>query len=321
MSQETRFTVPSFPQSWYLVCRAADVPPGRVLSRELFGKPIVIFRGQDRNKAAIYALSAHCAHMGTHLGKGIVVEDRLRCPLHHWEYNGKGTCCHIPGVDTIPKQACQVAYPVVEHYGGVFIFNGPIPLFPPPSFSTVSKNELRLGHGQPVHLRCPWFALAANGFDMQHLQTVHARALREPPSIKTQDQYRLQLCYVSRVTGDAISDRIMRWLSRDRIKVTITCWGGSVITVESDLDRTRSMLLLSLLPVESGTEVIPIFGVRRTGITAMDNFRVAVARWLFSKFLQRDMAILEGMNFFPNLTAEDKMIRVYLEFLSNLPSK
>jgi hypothetical protein len=81
------------------------------------------------------------------------------------------------------------------------------------------------------------------------------------------------------------------------------------------------MLLLSLLPVESGTEVIPIFGVRRTGITAMDNFRVAVARWLFSKFLQRDMAILEGMNFFPNLTAEDKMIRVYLEFLSNLPSK
>jgi len=319
ISLEPDILVPTSPQSWYFICRSVDVPPGVVISRELLGKPIVIFRSKVRNQN-IYALSAHCTHMGTHLGQGTVAGDHLRCPLHHWEYDGQGICRHIPQMSTLPEYARQIAYPVVEHYGAIFIFNGPEPLFSPPSFSTIPESELGLGHGRPVRLRSPWFALAANGFDMQHLQTVHARALHEPPSVRQLDQYRLQLRYVSRVIGHSAADRVMRWLSDDHIEVTITCWGGSVVTVESDLGRTQSALLLSLMPTESGTEVMPIVAVRKTKFLPLDAVRIVGARWLFSKFLQRDMIILEGIRFQPHITSLDESMRHYLEFLGNLPS-
>jgi hypothetical protein len=258
--------------------------------------------------------------MGTHLGKGDVIGNHLRCPLHHWEYDGQGICRRIPGADVIPGYARQRAYPVVERYGGVFIFNGPEPLFSPPAFTTAAEDELWTVQGRPIHVRSPWYALAANGFDMQHLGAVHGRALREPPALELLDRYHLQLRYVSRVTGRALADRVMKWLSRDRIAGTVTCWGGGVITVESDLGRVRSMLLLNFMPVSAGTEITPIFAVRRSGVSVLDALRIMVASWLFYQFLDRDLAIMEGIDFCPRLTPADDIIRGYLEFLASLPA-
>ena len=318
VSHGSEYSVPLQVQSWYLVCRSADVRPGTVLTREFLGRPIVIFRGQS---GTVHALAAHCAHMGAHLGRGTVVGDHLRCPLHHWQYDGQGVCRHAPGMAAAPLNVRQFAYPVAERYGGVFLFNGPAPLFPPPAFRSVAETELRVGHGRPVRLRCPWFAVAANGFDLQHLETVHHRVLREPPSVELLDPYRLQFRYVSRVVGHSLADRTVRWLSRDRVVVTVICWGGSVMTVESTLGRARSTLLLSLMPVPGGTEVIPIVGVRRGRAAVADALRGLVSRWLFLTFLRHDVAILNDMHFAPRLPLQgNEPLQRYLEFLDGLPS-
>src|SRR5262249_26399157 len=105
------FRAPACVQSWYLACRSAELRPGKVLSCDLAGTLVVVFRGRS---GAIHALSAHCAHMGTHLGKAEVVGDCLRCPLHFWEYDGEGRCRRIPGREAIPAGARQRAYPVEE---------------------------------------------------------------------------------------------------------------------------------------------------------------------------------------------------------------
>jgi phenylpropionate dioxygenase-like ring-hydroxylating dioxygenase large terminal subunit len=311
------FPHPSQVQTWFLLCRSAELRPGAVLSRDFLGRPIVLFRGKS---GAACALSAHCSHMGTHLGRGIVVGDHLRCPLHHWEYDGQGVCRRIPATDRIPERACQASFPVAERYGGIFVFNGPEALFPAPSFSTVPEGEIRTGHGRRVRIPCPWYAVPANAFDMQHLQTVHLRALRDTPRVERVDRHRICLHYVSRVTGHSLTDRTMRRLSRDRISVRITCYGGSVLTVESDLGRAKSALLLGFMPVDGGTQITPVVGVRKTGTGLVDHLRVRMALWLYFGFLRRDVAIMDGMRFRPRLVLPpDEALRQYLEFLADLP--
>ena len=310
--------LPSQVQSWFLVCRSGDVPRGRVLSLDFLGRPTVLFRGES---GGVSALSAHCSHLGTHLGAGTVVGDRLRCPLHHWEYDGEGVCRRIPVTEQIPGSACQASFPVVERYGCVFVFNGAAALHPPPTFGADAEGSLRTAVARPVRLRCPWYVVQANAFDMQHLQTVHERALREAPVVQVLDGNRLRLRYVSRVTGHTAVDRTMRWLARDCIRISITCWGGSILTIESDLGRARSSLLLGFLPTEEGTRVTPVFGMRRTGLAPADALRVSLARWLYSGFLERDISLLDGTRFRPHLLLPyDASLRQYLDFIASLPT-
>jgi aminopyrrolnitrin oxygenase len=313
---KSAFSIPSEFPSWYLACRSADLRPGTVLSREFLGRPVAIFRGKG---GTVHALSAHCSHMGAHLGQGEVVGDCLRCPLHHWEYDGAGLCRRIPGGEGIPEGARQLAYPVAERYGGVFLFNGPEPLFPPPSF-TAPDGELAMAHGRTVLLKCPLTVLTANAFDMRHLETLHQRTLRETPAVERLDRWRLRLRFVARVTGRAAVDRVIRRISGDRVEVTITCWGGSLVTVENNLGRVRSVLLLSPFPVAEGIEVRPIYGVPRSGVHPLDAAKVAAARWLFDGFLGRDIGVLDGMQFRPRLALPgDAALERFLEYLNDLP--
>jgi aminopyrrolnitrin oxygenase len=313
--------LPAGLRSWYLLARSEELRRGQVLTRRLPGEEIVLFRGEGGEARA---LSAHCSHMGAHLGKGTVVGERLRCPLHHREYDGQGVCRRIPVTDAIPERACQATYPAVERYGGLFVFNGREVSAPAPSFAPsfgAGDERLRTIHGRSVRLACPWYAVAANAFDIQHLEAVHGRALRETPELEELPGGRMRLRYVSRVTGTGLTDRTMRRLSGDRIRVAITCWGGSILTVESDLGRARSALLLSLCPDGEATVVTPIFAVRRVGVPAVDAARAAAARWLYSGFLYRDVAILDGMRFRLALTLpEDAVLARFLAYLTRLPS-
>src|SRR5438067_11872196 len=121
LSHGGEFSVPARVQSWYPVCRSAELRPGAILTRDFLGRSIVVFRTRS---GAVHALAAHCWHMGTHLGRGTVEGERIRCPLHHWESDGRGVCRRAPGLPGPPGYARQLAYPAAERYGAIFLFNG-----------------------------------------------------------------------------------------------------------------------------------------------------------------------------------------------------
>jgi phenylpropionate dioxygenase-like ring-hydroxylating dioxygenase large terminal subunit len=302
-----------------MLCRSADIPPGAVIAKELVGHPIVLFR---THAGKLHALDAHCTHMGTHLGSGNVVGDCLRCPLHHWRYDGTGQCQGAkPGVG-------QRAWPVVEKYGGVMVFYGTVPLFDPPGFDGLPEEELCTRVGRSVTIQCAWMGISSNAFDMRHLDAVHQRALRETPTVELLDPYRLRLKYVSRVTGHGLPDRVMKWLSDDHIRVCITSWGGTGFTVESRVGRQTSMLLLSLMPTrlqtrEGGGEVniLPLFVRRRKGVPFINWIGIRMASWLFTRFLEKDIAMMRGMRYrAPAVMGPDEEpLRSYLRFIEQLP--
>jgi hypothetical protein len=154
---------------------------------------------------------------------------------------------------------------------------------------------------------------------MQHLTSVHGRALRREPEIEHLDSYRLRMRSSLRVTGLSLEDRAIRWLSGDDVRLTATCFGGTIVAVESDLGRTRSLLFLCLRPVPEGVEVVPVFGVHRSVLPAWDALRVRLARLLFTAFIRRDV-FMDDMQFQPGAGGPpDRVFSEFLEYLQQLP--
>jgi aminopyrrolnitrin oxygenase len=315
----TDWHLPERLQAWYRVCSARDLPAGKVLRWDLPGRSFVLWRG--RQDGEVHAADAHCAHMGTHLGFGEVVGDALRCPLHHWEWGGDGACRNIPGADSDARPASvrQRMFPVAEVQGSVFLFHGAVPCYAPPEIGTAGGTApARALAGAPVRLRCPWAAVACNGFDMQHMRTVHGRALRGAPVLERLDPYRLRMRLEARVTGWSLEDRVIQWISRDHVRLTVTCYGGTAVAVESDLGRTRSALLLCLKPLENGVEITPIFAVFPGPFA---DLRVHAARLLYSGFIRKDVAFMDDMRFHPSAAGPaDPVLHTFLEFLRELPA-
>ncbi|ATB48172.1 Rieske 2Fe-2S domain-containing protein [Corallococcus macrosporus] len=301
---QVRFSELGRLRAWHVVGPSRALRPGQVLHWSTGARELVLFRGRS---GGVHALAAHCPHMGAHLGGGTVVGDSLQCPLHHWRFDGRGAC---------PGKTAQRAFPVVERYGAILVFNGPVVLFPPPEVGT---GDMRWGTSAPFTVQCDWLPVVANAFDLEHLRTVHHRELRDAPVVERPDPFTLRVRYTSRVTGRGLSDRVMKSLSGNHIGVTLTLHGGTLLSVESDLGRTRSALLAGLHPTRDGVSVRLAYAARRSRLPGVDWLALQVSRWLFTSFLRRDLSVLDGMRFNMAGAAEDPVLRQVLDFTASLP--
>jgi len=281
--------LPRAPQAWYHVCRAVDLAPGKVVSWDLFDLPLVVYRGAS---GRVVAMDARCPHMGAHLKHGQVRGDDLTCALHHWTCEARGRCVAPDGGGRLRTSV----YPVVERYGSVFVFAGPEPRFELPSIDRDDDRGLRIVAGRSRFVRTSWASIAANAFDVGHMDAVHKRAMREEPDLALVGADCLEMRYVSRVTGNGVSDRIMRWISKDHVRATITCWGGTLIGVRSEAGAVVSRLLLCLTPTPRGVEIMPLFAGPAGRHSIADLAVLHAGRWLFTVFLKRDLVPLDGMD-------------------------
>jgi phenylpropionate dioxygenase-like ring-hydroxylating dioxygenase large terminal subunit len=104
------------PYGWYGIGFTGDLAIGDVKPLKYFGQDIVLYRGED---GVARVSEAFCPHLGAHLGHGgEVVGDNIRCPFHHWQFDGEGKVDSIPYAKNIPPKAagkqCLYQYPVVE---------------------------------------------------------------------------------------------------------------------------------------------------------------------------------------------------------------
>ena len=308
-----RLPGPVRPRSWYLVGPSASLRRGQARGVTLGGREVVVFRSET---GQVHALGAHCPHLGAHLKHGTVQGELLRCPLHHWSFDGGGRCRAAPGRSDVSELPGPRAFPVEERFGGVLVFNGPTPLFAPPD---LGGPEHVWNMGPPVTVRCPWLPLAANSFDLEHLRTVHHRELWDTPTVEQPDPFTLRLRYTSRVIGTGASDRWMKVLSGNRIRVTLTMHGGTLMSVQSDLGRAQGLLLAALSPVPEGVSVRLAVAARRSRLPGTAAVALGVSRWLYTSFLRRDLSVLDGMRFNVGTATADPVMRQLLDFAVGLP--
>lgn len=305
---------PRAPQGWAILCASAGLRPGAVRRAHLLGQPVAVFRTRDGRAAA---LGAFCPHMGAHLGGGRVTDAGLACPLHGWTFDAEGTCrVGAEGAAAcVPRMAAS--FPVEERHGAVFAFHGRAATHPLPDV----PDGLTAHVGRPVSIEAPWEVVSANGFDAQHLFTVHARALREPPAFGPGPAPgTFVLRYLARVTGTRLSDRVVKRATNDRVDVTTTAYGGTLFLTESRVGRRTNRLLVSIVPSPDGqrTVVTPVFLVEGTGPVA--RLGVRAAGWGFTAFLSPDVEALRGIRFrAPRPSPADEAFLAYLAYLRALP--
>jgi phenylpropionate dioxygenase-like ring-hydroxylating dioxygenase large terminal subunit len=108
---------------WYIAADAKQVG-SKPLARQILGEPLVLFR-DEQGLASV--LADICPHRNVQLSGGKVINGRLQCPYHGWEFDGQGQCRHIPslcGDGAIPASAKTARYPVVEQDGYVWVWVG-----------------------------------------------------------------------------------------------------------------------------------------------------------------------------------------------------
>lgn len=162
---------------WYPICSAAELEKTNPLRVIIMGMRLVAFR-DDSGQASV--LADTCVHRGGSLSKGKIVDSRIACPYHGWQFDGQGRCQHVPSLEgrgKIPARAKVDAYPVRELYGIVFAFLGDLPEAERPELFEIAEwgqPEWRASSLNIIELDAYFERSIENGLDPVHNEFVHA---------------------------------------------------------------------------------------------------------------------------------------------------
>lgn len=159
-----------YPDGWFAVAFADELPPGRMLRRRFMGEDLVVYRTRS---GVLRVVEPYCPHLGAHLGYGGWVEgEEIVCPFHHYAFETGGACVRT-GYGTRPPIARLVQREVREINGAILVWHhasGAPPAWEVPAQSTegfpppfrhmativdhpqdVVENAIDTGHIGPVH--------------------------------------------------------------------------------------------------------------------------------------------------------------------------
>ena len=165
------------PNGWFQVAYGDELAAGEVKALHYFDRELVLFRTED---GAAHVFDAYCPHLGAHLGKGGTVDgNRLRCPFHHWAFDGDGRCADVPYAKRIPPKASVHSWPLQERDGLIMVWmhkDGEPPSFQLPEIPEYASDEWT------DYIRRDWVVknhaqeLAENTVDPAHFKYVHKTA-------------------------------------------------------------------------------------------------------------------------------------------------
>jgi nitrite reductase/ring-hydroxylating ferredoxin subunit len=300
----------SWPAAWYPFCATDDLRAGP-LSRDMLGRRLVAYRTESGRLAL---LDARCSHQGADLGRGCINGENIRCPFHDWQYRPDGVCVEVSGQTEIPSFARQASYPVAARSGSVFPFNGARPLFPLPPLSEDDSRNSMIGKPWRFTVDCPWYLVAGQAFDSQRLKSIDGYALQDSPVVDEPSPFALRVQYTLRSTGES---GWLRRLTAATIEVSVTNWGGPLLSVQARFQRVTSQMLIAIRPLEGA----------RSSITVMMGTQPIwpLAHWLrhrlARRFLSREIAHLAGMRYRPETLIEsDGLLIDFFRWAAALPA-
>jgi nitrite reductase/ring-hydroxylating ferredoxin subunit len=108
--------------AWHPVARSADVRPGaNIVAGFVQGQELALWRSAD---GAAQAWENRCPHRSVRFTLGQVVENRLSCAYHGWQYAaGSGQCMRIPAHPDMPppRSLCAKVFSAVDAAGMLWV--------------------------------------------------------------------------------------------------------------------------------------------------------------------------------------------------------
>ncbi|MDH6168004.1 nitrite reductase/ring-hydroxylating ferredoxin subunit [Variovorax boronicumulans] len=107
---------------WHPVAPSADLRPGaNIVAGFAEGQELALWRSAD---GAAQAWENRCPHRSVRFTLGHVIEDRLACAYHGWQYAaGNGQCVSIPAHPAMqaPRNVCAKVFGAVDAGGMLWV--------------------------------------------------------------------------------------------------------------------------------------------------------------------------------------------------------
>ncbi|KAM0849121.1 hypothetical protein ACQ4PT_053923 [Festuca glaucescens] len=164
-------------EEWYPLYLTKEVPDDAALPLTVYDRQLVLYRDAD---GVLRCHEDRCPHRLAKLSEGQLVDGKLECLYHGWQFDGQGKCVKIPQLPDgakIPRNACARNYEVRDSQGVVWVWMSPsnppdakkLPFFEPysrPGFTDLSTvHELPYDHS----------ILLENLMDPAHVPISHDR--------------------------------------------------------------------------------------------------------------------------------------------------
>lgn len=160
---------------WYVAALSSELED-RPLQRWVLGEPLALFRTASGRVAA---LDDRCPHRGAPLSSGEIHGETLACGYHGFTFDASGACVHIPGMNSIPPQACTKGHAVVERWGWVFVWMGEASRADEsrlPDFRWMTEPGWA-GGSEYLHVKSGYSLVRDNLLDLTHARYVHRKTL------------------------------------------------------------------------------------------------------------------------------------------------
>lgn len=160
---------------WYVVALASELCE-RPIKRWILGEPLALFRTASGRAVA---LDDRCPHRGAPLSSGEVHGETLSCGYHGFTFDPSGQCVHVPGMTSIPRQACVKSYPVVDRWGWVFAWIGDAERADEaklPDFRWMTEPGWA-GESEYLAVKASYTLVRDNLLDLTHARYVHKNTL------------------------------------------------------------------------------------------------------------------------------------------------
>ncbi len=159
---------------WYPVCFRQDFPKDRPYSFSLYDEPFVLFQHQKE----LICLTDRCPHRAAKLSDGQIIDGKLECLYHGWQFGHEGQCLHIPQLSadgTIPVNAGVRSHKVVERQGMIWIWPGAAELADEQTIPTIPKlNKPGFVHSDKLtELPCDISYVIEHMLDPAHIHITH----------------------------------------------------------------------------------------------------------------------------------------------------
>ena len=159
---------------WHPVALATDVMELPV-AVTLLAQAVVLWRGQG---GAVHAWADQCPHRGARFSLGKVVDGKLECGYHGWQFAASGQCVHVPALPSFlpPATHCARRFQAQEAYGLVWVCTGGTGSGTPsalPAFTAESEGALHKLNCGPYDVATSAPRVVENFLDMAHFGFIH----------------------------------------------------------------------------------------------------------------------------------------------------
>ena len=143
------------------------------LAVQLLERDVVLWRAED---GAVQAFADQCPHRGARLSLGRVVDNRLECAYHGWQFAPGGQCVHMPAMPEFKPAAvhCARRFEAREAQGLVWVrLQAGSEATELPVFAAESDEHLRKVNCGPYDVAASAPRIIENFLDMSHFGFVH----------------------------------------------------------------------------------------------------------------------------------------------------